>query len=124
MGSIKTTKDIHLELTTNLVKDQITYDDLLNWTTSYYSGTVTKFLLWDFTEADLSNITTEEFKNIAEVVKIKSDLRDRGKSALVFSRDLEFGLGRMFEVFSKLEGTQFEFQSFRNIEEAKKWLGV
>jgi hypothetical protein len=124
MGSIETTKEVSSELTVNIVKGQIMYGDLVKWIANYYSGTVTKFILWNFTEADLSDITVEEFKNIAEVVKRKSDLRIDGKSALVFSKDLEFGLGRMFEVFSESEDIEFEFKSFRSITEAKKWLGV
>jgi len=124
MGSIETTRDIALELTTNIVRGPTSYDDLLSWITNYYSGSVTKYILWDFTEADLSPITTNQFQNIAEMVKSRSDLRKGGKSALVFSRDLEFGLGRMFEMFSQVEGTEFEFRSFRSLTEAKEWMGV
>jgi len=123
MVPIETKKDISLDLTTNTAKGPISYGDLLNWIINYYSGPVTKFILWDFTQADLSKITTNQFQNMAEVVKSRSDIRKGGKSALVFSRDLEYGLGRMFEMFSQIEGTQFEFRSFRSLSEAKQWLG-
>lgn len=124
MGSIKTIKDKALDLTTNTVKGEITYNDLEKWIIDYYSGTVTKFILWDFTEAGLHKITTEEFRKMAELVKQKSKRKERGKSALVYSKDLEFGLGRMFEALSESEGIEFPFKSFKNLEEAKKWLGI
>ncbi|MFC1884548.1 hypothetical protein ACFL2O_07245 [Thermodesulfobacteriota bacterium] len=124
MGTIKTTKDMSLNLTINLAEGIILYDDMSTWITEYYSGTVTNLILWDFREADLSKIKTEEFAELARLIKRKADLRQGGKTALVFKRDLEFGLGRMFEVFSELEDLSFEFMSFRSIEEAREWLGV
>ena len=93
MGSIETTKDMDLSLTTNIVKGEITYDDLDKWIVDYYSGEVTKFILWDFRDAKLDNITTEEFRRIAAVVKRESGEKERSKSAVVHSGDLAFGLG-------------------------------
>jgi len=127
MGTIETTKDESLSLTTNIARGQITYDNFMNWINDYYSGAITKYVLWDFTEADVSGITSKEYEKIAAFVKIKSDQKGGkkgGKSALVHSQDVGFGLGRMFEVFSRMEGIEFEFKSFRSINEAKKWLGL
>ncbi|MBW2334819.1 MAG: hypothetical protein JRF06_06940 [Deltaproteobacteria bacterium] len=124
MGSIETTKDISSELTINIAKGKIMAEDLLNWVSDYYSGTVTKLILWNCIEADLSNITSEEFEKIARLVKKRSDIRKSGKTAFVFNRDVEFGLGRMYEALSKIEDIQSENKTFRDMTEAKKWLGV
>jgi hypothetical protein len=124
MGTIKTSTDMSLNLTINIAEGIILIDDLSAWVTEYYGGTVTEFVLWDFTEADLSKITTGEFIKLVELVKNKSNLREGGKTPLVFKKDSGFGLGRMFEVYSELEGMKFEFMSFRSMKKARKWLGV
>ena len=52
-------------------------------------------------------------------------MRKGGKSAFVFSKDVEFGLGRMFEALSEgKEGMPVEYRSFRDINEAREWLCV
>lgn len=124
MGTVETSKEMPSGLTINIAKGEIKLEDLLNWISSYYSGITTKYILWDFNEADLSNITTEEIRKIAKEVKKKSDIRAGGKTALVFNGDLDFGLGRMYEAFAEIEGIKFESMSFQNIAEARKWLGV
>ena len=124
MGSIETSKEIPSELTVNKAKGKLTAEELLIWVSDYYSEITTKLILWDFNEADLSSITSEEFMEIAREVKNRSDLRVEGKTAFVFNSDLGFGLGRMFQAFSEIEGTQFEFMSFCDVVEAKKWLGL
>jgi len=124
MGSIETSKEIPSELTINKAKGKLTAEELLIWLSEYYSGITTKLILWDFNEADLSSITSEEFMEIAKEVKNRSDLRAEGKTAFVVNNDLGFGLGRMFQAFSEIEGTQLEFMSFRDVVEARKWLGL
>ena len=124
MGTITTSKDTSINLTTNIAKGKLSYDNLLSWVNDYYAGRITKYILWDLTEADLSKIKIEEFRKLAEVIKRNSGMRKGGKTALVFKRDLEYGLGRMFEVFSEMQDIKFEFMSFRDVEKAKKWLGI
>ena len=121
---ISTEKDFEKGLTTHKVVGTLSYDELLNCIIEYYSGTVTGLILWDFTDGDISGITTNEFRNIAVEVKSRSSARIGGKTAFVFSKDLSFGLGRMTATFGEIEGLQFEVESFRSIAEAKEWLGV
>lgn len=124
MGSIVTNIDVSLQLTINTVKGHLLIAELLNWVSDYYSGTVTRFILWDLTEANLSKISTEEFRNIVQEVKKKSETRTSGKTAFVVKRDFEFGIGRMIETFGEIEKVNFENRSFRSMADAKKWLGV
>ena len=124
MGTITTERDANDRLTINKVVGTLSYDELLNWVIDYYSGTVTKLILWDFREANISLITPSEYRNIAVEVKNRSSERIGGKTAFVFSTDAGFGLGRMTEIYGEIEGIQFEVNSFRSISEAKEWLGV
>ena len=124
MGTIETKKDFDRKLTTNTAAGRLTQEDFLNWVADYYSGAVTEFILWDFSKADLSGITNEEFRNILKEVKKISHKRKGGKTAFVSKNDLGFGLGRMFEILAGIEDIQFEYMNFRSVSEARKWLGV
>lgn len=96
----------------------------IEWKARHYAGTVTSLHLWDLTQADLSEFTTDDLIEDAERTKKVSDARKGGKSAFVCSSTLEFGLSRMSEAFSEIEDTKIEYQTFRRLDEAKEWLGV
>ena len=59
-----------------------------------------------------------------KVVIDRSSERADGKTALVFSKNTGFGLGRMFGALSEIEDVQIEYMSFRSISKAKEWLDV
>ena len=124
MGTIEIEVNIDKKLTTNIAKGEITYKDFLGWAENYYSGAVTEFILWDFTEADFSKITSDDLRDLVQVAKKYSYKRAGGKTAFVSNENLSFGLGRMFEMLSEVEDIQFEYKSFRIMTEAKEWLGV
>ena len=124
MGKISTTKDSELGLTINTAEGEISYTDLISWVKDYYSGVVTKLMLWDFNEADVSKITNDELKKIVLEIKKTATIRNGGKTALVFSKNIGFGMGRMYGAFSEIEGLPSEYRSFRSIEDAKIWLGI
>lgn len=110
MGSIKTEIDFDKRLTTNIAEGRISYEDLSSSINDYYSGPVTQLNLWNFSGADLSKITSDEIMKIINLVKMvidRSGARANGKTALVFSKDIGFGLGRMFGALSEIEDIQF-----------------
>ena len=51
-------------------------------------------------------------------------LRRGGKTVVVTQNTLEFGMSRMREAFGEIEKMPFEFRTFRNLNDAKKWLGI
>ena len=124
MGEIETTKNPELGLTVNKAKNEISSLDLINWVKDYYSGVVTELILWDFSEADISKITNDELKELIQVVRKTAIKRNGGKTALVFSKNIGYGLGRMYGALSEIEGIPFEYRSFRDIKDAEKWLGI
>lgn len=125
MGSVETTYDLTKDLTIVKAKGKMKVQDLLNWIAEYYSGKVTALILWDLTEADIGDVSVDQLREVAKEARKKADLRRGGKSAFVFSRDLGFGLGRMFEAFLEgNEGSPVRYKSFRDINEAREWLGV
>ena len=75
--------------------------------------------LWDFREADLSLLTTDTVKQMAQYsLNFPAGINDV-KVAFVTSRPLEYGLSRMFEMTSR---AKTPLRVFDNIDEAQKWM--
>ena len=75
--------------------------------------------LWDFMEADLSSLTTDTVKQMAQYsLKFPSGINDV-KVAFVTSRPLEYGLARMFEMASH---AKTPISVFETMDEAQKWM--
>ena len=124
MGSIETTYDLAHNLTIIKATGRMKPADFREWTAAYYTGTVTLHSLWDLSQADLSDIKTEDLRDDAVQTKDLADVRKGGKTAIVSEKSLEFGIGRMLEVFYGLEDMPFEIQVFYNLDSARRWLGV
>ena len=124
MGQIETTFDFANDLTVIKATGKMTADDFHKWTATYYTGTVTTFILWDITDTDLSGLQAADLREDARHTKHLAAMRKGGKTAIVTGNDLEYGMSRMLEAFYEAEDMQFETQIFRGLDEARKWLGV
>ena len=124
MASIESLHDREKSLTFYKVKGLLSAGELISTIRAFYAENTTLNVLWDFTEVDLSNISTDELRQFVREIRIYDDSRERDKTALVFSTDLGYGLGRMVEAFSEIENMPFELRSFRSMEKAEEWLGL
>ncbi len=122
MAEIETSIDYQFDLTVHIVSGDLTSQEILYKLETYYQGRPTTMILWDFTNATWSGIATDELYEL--VRKAKKYSRKGGKTALVFSKDIDFGIGRELEAFAEIESYDYEFGSFRNRKDAEKWLGI
>ncbi len=122
MGTIETTFEADSGLTLVKGTGKLTLEDFHGWIEQYYPGRVTTLILWDETEADLSELDADALRSMVRRAKKKSYAGVGGKGAVVYARPLEFGLGRMFQTFAEMEGLPYEIQSFQNFEDARAWL--
>lgn len=122
MGTIDTTQDLSRNLTVIVATGKMKPEDFHEWTETYYRGTVTSLTLWDLTQADLSDLRSEDLRSDAIHTKALADVRKGGKTAIVSSNSLEFGLSRVLEAFYDMENVPFEVEVFTNTENAMKWL--
>lgn len=121
MAEIKTSIDYQLDLTVHTVTGSLLASEILAKLETYYRGKPTALILWDFLNATLSEISSEELLRTIKKAKVFS--RKGGKTALVFSQEVDFGIGRMLEVLAQMEGYDYVFSSFRSINQALEWLG-
>ena len=77
-------------------------------------------VIWDLRNADASKLHHQDVIRIARYFESQLKKRMDYKAALVVSRDLEYGLSRMYQVaVADLPAT---IGIFRRIEDAKKWV--
>lgn len=124
MGTIETTFDIAKELTVVTATGKMQADDFREWTARYYRGTVTRLVLWNIVQADLSELKSDDIRNDAKHTKDLADIRRGGKTAIVSGNSLAYGLSRMLEAFYDLESVPFEVQVFHSMEKAMEWLSA
>jgi hypothetical protein len=76
--------------------------------------------LWDFRDADLSDLPTSTIASMAKYSRKFSPEIRQVRVAFVVSRDLEFGLTRMFQAFTPDDAATVRV--FRVYDEAVSWL--
>lgn len=91
---------------------------------SIYSDTVTSDVVWDFSEGSSARLSAEDLQRIVLLVKRRAAARKGGRTAMIAPGDLEYGMGRMLEVFRDLAQIEFEFRVFRSAADASRWLEI
>ena len=77
--------------------------------------------LWDLRAADFTAVTSEQISSVTGLVEKFWGKEGEGKAALIVTRDLDFGLSRMYEML--LSGASPDrVMVFRDYDEAEKWL--
>jgi hypothetical protein len=80
-----------------------------------------KDVLWDLQDADLTAFSSADIKHISGLVKQHWGKSSSSRAALVVSRDVDFGLARMYEQLLDT-GSTGVVRVFRDYEKAIDWL--
>jgi plasmid stabilization system protein ParE len=118
---ILSTADIKRNSTIYTCKGQISVDEIGKKVKSFYEGTPSRNVIWDFTEADLSSITADEIRALASGVERLAHSREGGKTAIVVPEDISYGFGRMYQIFAEIYAQIADIQVFRSRSEAEHW---
>ena len=110
------------DLTVYRCSGHMTEEELTYILQSLYNGTPTMNILWDYTDASLAAISSEYVRQLYGKVQKLSTVRRGGKSALVASKEMEYGLGRMFQIMSDENGFPIKVKLFNSVDEARRWL--
>jgi hypothetical protein len=122
MKTITKTIDLENDLTVFTVVGKVTANEIAAAISDFYESDVTSNVLWDLNDSDLGQIDSSEVKRIANLSIKYAEKRSSGKTAIVGSADLAFGLSRMYEMTKEFVKLPFETQAFRDTDEAYKWL--
>ena len=124
MAVVETQIDASASLTLHTAHGVMTKKDILHIVDNYYKGTVTKFILWNFVESEINQISAEDVWMLASLTKKYGTSRPGGKTALVFARLVDYGIGRMFQMLSEMSDENVEFMPFSDMSSALEWLRV
>ncbi len=78
-------------------------------------------VLWDFSGATLSSLSTSGVRRLVGLNTKHADARGGGMSAIVVSRDVDYGICRMFETLA--QDLPWRTTVFRDLESAMRCLG-
>ncbi len=106
------------EITEFIIKGPSDVDEIINVVKSKYP-TITKGILWNLSAGDISNLTPDDMRRIANVAR---EYAVHEKTAFFGTSDLEFGILRMYETHSEMESVPLVMQVFRDRNEAIEWL--
>jgi hypothetical protein len=104
------------------VTGAVTANDIVLQAAQYMAGKQTATSMWDFTQAASVNISTVEMKGIADSLKKASKAGKVRKVALVGSKTINIGLGKLFAAFAQMAGLPYTYKVFRDTSHAMEWL--
>ena len=119
---IHTEIDSARHLTIRRVKGSVTFDELMDLLKDPAGWNLTPYLLWDFREGTIKKLSSDEIREIADMVSKVSVVSGYKKAAGVHPKDIDFGLGSMLHAYMQVKGYEQSFRIFREYEDAVTWL--
>ena len=120
---VKITRDEHRNLTLHDVTGPVSEEEMYDALENFYKREPTALLLWDMSQADVSHVTADILKRfVSKSVELEMRCQGGRRIAVVASKDVQYGLARMSEVFAELESAPYSISVFRSHKEALEWL--
>ena len=121
---ITTNIDKEKSLRTHTIVGQFTIDELTEALKEVYKNPQYDSemnVLWDIRDADASSFTMQDITKLSNIVSRQWGTKGESRAAIVVSRDLEYGLSRMYDMLSANQ-IKSQIKAFRDINEAFEWL--
>ena len=114
--------DPEQDLTIFKATGTLEFNELLSVVKHFYAGKPTLNVLLDLTEVPSVQITTDEIRELAGFKPRFESKRPPGKTAILGTSDLVFGLARMFETQSEIMDVPHAVRVFKKLAMAMSWL--
>ena len=113
-------------LTIYTLTGELTLDDIQSAIKSFWEAhELTLNTLWDARRAKLTNLESSDMESITTFIDQythRFEERKGGKSAVVASSDLVYGLSRILGTLYEIEDFPNQLKIFRIMDEAMEWL--
>ncbi len=120
MADINTEIDKQSDLTTITVNGSLTAEDINEAIRNFYNHP-TRLVLWLANHCQLDDLSPLELEEASKLISQVKTEHSEGKTAFVLGTN-DFGLGVLFETFTRIEHLPREYRSFTSIDEAMRWL--
>jgi hypothetical protein len=78
-------------------------------------------MLWDFTGSTLIDLSNDDFASIKSYIQKNAERRGSGyRAVFLVSKEVDFGLSRMYQMIS--EDLPVSFEVFRDRDKAMAWI--
>ncbi len=122
MARIEKKIEKNKDLTILVVTGKVSSDEITDALRDFYKSGFTLKLLLDFSNSEFSDLPSDQLPLIISVAKSYAHLREGGKTAIVMSSGVGFGIGRMYETLSEIEQHPITHNICKSIDEAMDWL--
>lgn len=119
---IEQTLDKQKDLAVVTVIGDVSADQVKRQILSFLADKPTQRVLWDFQGGSLMNLSQEDMQQILAEGAELSEKRRGGRTAIVCTQTVDFGLARMFESLASCYHLPFEIQVFKDRNAAMSWL--
>jgi hypothetical protein len=116
------TKVVEDGLTIFTVTGAVSAEEIIAKAAENIAAPQTRDAMWDFSAASSIKLTTSAIEKIANTLAVHAAHIDGGKVALVASKGINIGLGKVFNVYARLAGLPKDYRTFRNRQRALEWL--
>ena len=116
--------DQERDLTEVTVTGKLDQQMIIDALEDFYGGRITSRMLWDLSGADLADVQSGQILRIISVAKRFAHLRPEGKTAILTSRAVDFGMARMYELTSEIENHPIQHRVFKDRDAALQWLAT
>ena len=111
------------KITVLRVTGEIAVDQIIDELTRFYAEEYTTNLIWDFSGAEGKVLSSNDMHKIIDHAKGFAHLRNNGKTAIVISSSLGYGLGRMYDTLAQVADHPIKHHVFKSYDEAVEWIG-
>jgi hypothetical protein len=111
-------------LTVFICHGGLTAGDIGESIRDFYAGEPTALVLWDLKEADISTLSAEEIRALAQLAVGLNQRRVVERTAIIAPADITYGLSRMYQSNVELCEAPAPTMIFKNAPEARAWLGI
>ena len=89
---------------------------------SFLQDRPTRLVMWDIRNGSLADLSADDLRDIVKRGAPHAERRRDGRTAILCSKPVDFGLARMFQTLANIYHIPFEIEVFRDRAAALNWL--
>ena len=118
---LQSTDEEH-DLTTVTVLGDVSAGQVRTQIITFLTTRPTRLVLWDIRNGTLSRLSSDDLRELVASGAPYADRRRGGRTAILCSKPVDFGISRMFGTFANIYHIPFEIHVFDEYEDAMSWL--
>lgn len=119
---VRTVISLENDITEHIVTGDVSDEEMFAAQKEFYENGPTRLQVWDMAGCVVTGVTVGGMRTFIETAARQGEVRKNGKTAVVVSSQLQYGLARMAEAFAEVVSIPFAFRVFRDLNEAHVWL--